>query len=103
MTKSEALEASILHWQENVKAERPEDVRMGPANCALCSLFFEDGCKGCPVMRRTGYSRCEDTPYERADGAFYMWYKTYDDDACDDFRKCAQAEVDFLISLRETK
>ena len=25
MTEAEALEASILHWQENVKAETPGD------------------------------------------------------------------------------
>lgn len=103
MTKSEALEASILHWQENVKAERPEDVMTGPTNCALCSLFFEDVCEGCPVMRHTGYRGCKNTPYDLADEAFYMWIETYFNADRDVFRKYAQAEVDFLISLRETK
>lgn len=79
--RAEAFEASILHWQENVAAERPEDVRMGPDNCALCSLFFEDDCEGCPVMRRTGYRGCSGTPYDLADGAFYMWVETRSDAA----------------------
>ena len=89
-----------MHWQENVAAERPEDVRMGPDNCALCSLFFEDDCEGCPVMRRTGRFGCRDSPYDLADEAFDMWIETRHDDARDEFRKHAQAEVDFLISLR---
>lgn len=103
MTKSEALEASILHWQKNVAAERPEDVRMGPASCALCSLFFDQCCKGCPVVQYTDYYGCENTPYEQADEAFDLWYVTYSNADRDVFRKYAQAEVDFLISLRRTK
>lgn len=104
MTKSEALEASILHWQENVAAEWPEDVRMGQASCALCSLFFDQCCEGCPVMRRTGYSnsRCSGTPYIGASYALFVWRETRSDAARDDFRKRAQVEVDFLISLRES-
>ena len=51
-------------------------------------------------MRRTGRFGCRDSPYDLADEAFDMWIETRHDDARDEFRKHAQAEVDFLISLR---
>lgn len=113
MTKSEALEASILHWQENVKAETPGEVRLGVSDCALCDLYSPpcaDECKGCPVSEKAGDVCCRKTPYSAAYTAWISWKYTNpnsDGDtllaARDEFRKAAQAEVDFLISLRETE
>jgi len=109
-TKSEALEASILHWQENVKAETPDDVQVGADECALCELYYYDAdCEGCPVADK-GDPGCVGSPYMVARDALYIWASclTDPDDktawlaARDEFRKAAQAEVDFLISLRET-
>lgn len=111
-TKSEALEASILHWQENVKADTWGEVRMWLDDCALCDLYCSNcaaKCKGCPVMDRTGESDCSKTPYRAAGRALRAWKYTDPDDktvwlaARDEFRRCAQAELDFLISLRETE
>lgn len=65
MTK-EALEASIRHWEENVAAETPYDASTSGRECALCGLYYDRDCKGCPVFERTGYECCELTPYENA-------------------------------------
>ena len=110
MTKAEALEASILHWQENVKAETPEDAYTGPDECALCCLYYENVCCECPVAEKTHEKICKGSPYVAADDAYNKWSRT-DPSSCantwlvarDEFRQCAQAEVDFLISLRRTK
>jgi len=109
-TKSEALEASILHWQENVKAETWGEVRMWFDDCALCKMFEHFNCGGCPVYLRTGGSFCIGSPYGAAYTAWISWKYTNPSScantwlaARDEFRQCAQAEVDFLISLRETE
>ena len=108
-TKSEALEASILLWQENVKAETWGEVRMWLDDCALCKMFEHFNCGGCPVYLRTGLEYCGGSPYLSAYEALRGWRHTDPDDkpawlaARDKFRKAAQAEVDFLISLRETE
>ena len=110
MTKSEALETSILQWQENVKAERSCDVLIGEKDCAICAEFYSLECEGCPVYLRTGEGFCVGSPYGAAYTAWISWKYTNpnsDGDtllaARDEFRKAAQAEVDFLISLRETE
>lgn len=100
---SEALEASIAHWQRNLAAEKPSDVRLGVRNCALCDVFYSNLCKGCPVAAKTGQVWCSGSPYEGASGAHDLW-EDADPDTEDDaklaWRAAAQAELDFLISLR---
>ncbi len=110
MTKSEALEASILHWQENLEAELPGAVRIGVENCALCSIYYDEDCEGCPVSERTKSKMCRSTPYGAAFNALTGWEYTNPSScgntwraARDEFHRRAQAEVDFLISLRETE
>jgi len=109
-TKAEALEASILHWQENVKAETPDDVRMSDKDCALCAIFYKLECSGCPVAEAVGHISCRKTPYLAAYNAYEAWKHTNPSScantwlaARDEFHRRAQAEVDFLISLRETE
>jgi hypothetical protein len=103
-----ALKASIHHWRENVAAERPEGVALGPDYCALCRAFqlpfSADSdrvfpCNGCPVKMRTGRERCNGTPYEAAEDAHTAWYVTEGHYERDGWREVAQAELDFLISL----
>lgn len=109
-TKAEALEASILLWQENVKAERSCDVLIGEKDCALCAEFYSLECEGCPVYLRTGEGFCVGSPYGAAYTAWISWKYTNPSScantwraARDEFHRRAQAEVDFLISLRETE
>ena len=104
MNAAEALEASILHWQENVAAETPNQVNYGPWSCALCGIFWlRANCEGCPVCKKTGERNCEKSPYYAAVEALNKWKLTPTPKNAAAWRKAAQAELDFLISLREPK
>ena len=103
MNASEALESSILHWQENVAAERPGDVNLGPDDCALCKEYHASGCGGCPVAVKVNNILCRQTPYKMADLAFDDWEECPTPETAAAWRKAAQAMTDFLISLREPK
>lgn len=92
-----ALRASIKHWRENVNAEKPEDVKLGVDYCPLCSVFYNEGCRGCPVSNKTERGYCGGSPYEDAANAHNDW-----EDAVihrTTYQAAAQAELDFLISL----
>ena len=98
MTKSEALEASITHWEENLAAKTLKEVSVGADACALCSLYNKNGgCTGCPVKEKTGHNFCWGTPYIGVGAAMSCWQATDDDTL---FRDVAQKEIDFLKSLR---
>lgn len=69
-----ALDASIEHWRlDNERALTPDDARIGPNHCALCELFWDQECDGCPVRERTGKPHCEDSPYDEIDFALARW------------------------------
>ena len=55
-----ALEASIKHWERNVTGRT---TTISSEHCALCRLFLDAGCKGCPVSNYTGKDICRGTPY----------------------------------------
>ncbi len=98
-----ALEKSIEHWiEDNVKAEKPEDAKTGPDDCALCDLFSaRDGCEGCLVFKKTGMHFCDGSPYGAADKASRKWEEGKG--TREDFNNASQDMVDFLISLRPEK
>jgi len=77
----EALKGSIAKWEtvrETLKQE-------GVTDCPLCQLFYNNGCKGCPVSKKTRQINCCGTPFKE-------FYK-------DPSVARAQAELDFLKSL----
>ena len=102
-----ALEASIKHWEENINKRSPIDCNFGIDSCALCRMFWRiehDSCHSCPVFQKTGLRACRGTPYSAAYQAREKWYTA----RCarkpsrayrDEWRRAAQAEVDFLRSL----
>lgn len=110
-----ALEASIRHWEENYNAEVPSQVSLGTRACALCGLFAKRvklrglQCSDkCPVKAVSGKDACKNTPYDKATDTLFDWYRRYRDyqpiaGSYDRWREAAQAEVDFLKSLRETE
>jgi len=101
---AEALEASIRHWEENARAETITDASVGTVDCALCNLFFwkMPRCHGCPVAEKTKREVCTGTSYYAASDAFYAWREAPNSDYLRTaFHRAAQAEVDFLKSLRE--
>ena len=103
MTTAQALKQSIAHWQRMLKLS-VEDIRnnkeepLAP-NCALCSLYIDGDCEGCPVKNKTGYVLCRKTPYKEAADLYYAIYKCTSR-ALKTFHKAVQKEIDFLGSLK---
>lgn len=94
-----ALRASIAHHEENLKVKTPRKVDLSPKSCALCALFFKDGCDGCPVAERSGRARCVGTPYRELDCATYWWRMTRTSAERNAFLTAERAEIAFLRSL----
>lgn len=101
----EALEGSIKKWEEIVKEDSFDN---GSANCPLCQEFVKSypHCSKCPVCLETGRTSCVDSPYEiweaHHDKAHNIWSVPFDNhEDCEECTKLAQAELNFLISLRE--
>ena len=97
----EALLGAIEKWE---KIAEGKGIDEGTENCPLCKMFAtgEMGCPGCPVSIRTGASGCNYTPY--ADWVIH--HKTAHDKfntpyaaECEDCKRLARKEVEFLRSL----
>lgn len=68
----------------------------GSDSCALCQLYLDDNCKGCPVRGRTGKRGCRGTPYDK-------WREFALDDESEERRQVAEEEELFLRSLLKRK
>lgn len=113
----EALKASIAKWEMNVETAKAGletgglitwhanaskgVIGLGISGCALCSLFYERLCKGCPVMANTGINMCKDTPYEAVSDAVEEQETPESDDfaSTEKLVHACEAEVAFLRSL----
>lgn len=102
----EALKKSIAHWDENAKATDPDKVSVIAEACALCDLFYEDQCHGCPVSKWTGQAECQGTPWVKAYSKHHEWKQLAGTPnkeriavAARRFRLTAEAEAEFLRSL----
>lgn len=95
LTSERALELSIEKW-EFIAANADKIVFDGSIwTCALCYLFIDNGCGGCPVQARTGYSGCVNTPYQE-------WANTRIRKSDIEVKKSvAEREIAFLKSLRK--
>lgn len=90
-----ALKQSIEHHSSNSKVTEvdfPDKVGLGSKDCALCELFFDKRCHGCPVAMKTGQILCYNTPYVAT-------VKARDDLNYKDFIVAEEKEVVFLESL----
>jgi hypothetical protein len=99
-----ALELSIEKWKKNTKVQRKSQARIKAESCPLCAMFantndedtlLDELCNGCPVKARTGIYGCQGTPWEKARDQYHDKLASVQD-----FHKAAQAEVEFLESLR---
>lgn len=79
------LEASIQKWEYVVEHINEIENDAGVETCGLCEKYSL--CNFCPVMEQTGISCCRGTPY-------MTFHK-------DKSLENAQAELDFLKSLRK--
>lgn len=95
-----ALEASIEKWKRNAEGEDISRALIFSSDCPLCHLYLLasddlNKCDGCPVFIATGIPQCGGSPWTKA----FVALVANDLPA---FRFFAQAEVEFLESLRET-
>lgn len=102
MTTQEALNESVAHWERMATGKQGSDESPNGSDCSLCRLFAmgkEPACSGCPVMQKTGFSGCWETPYYRARAEWC------EHDFSDRFRELAAKELEFLksLSVEETK
>lgn len=82
-----ATHDSIEKWfsvRDDGKEER------GRRDCALCTLFYRNGCYGCPVRDKTDLPYCKGSPYQKWSGGT-------------ETKAIATKEINFLISLLPTK
>lgn len=67
-----ALLKSIEHWKRleacKTIAEADEE-GTGVPECALCAVYYDEDCEGCPVAEFTDEDCCGGTPYHAADNA----------------------------------
>jgi len=102
-----SLEESIQKWKLVVGGK---EIDRGSENCALCQLFMTD-CRDCPVGQYVNNSGCIKTPWEKWNlhhmGTHDKWWDltVFDREGqeCDRCKKLAQAELDFLKSLRQAE
>jgi hypothetical protein len=97
-----AITASRDHWIANRDATTGWDVRTGPDDCALCALFLDANCKGCPLL--VSGNQCTNggggDPYSAAYKAVRRWRNNPTDPAAEAaFRAAAQRMVDVLEGL----
>lgn len=107
--RSLALEQSIERWARLSLTTDVDTIEMGAMYCPLCKLYNDDGygglyngCKGCPVKERTGYSYCLKSPYGIAHQAFTELGSNPTEEALTQFRTCCRNKYEFLCSLRKT-
>ena len=89
----EALKASIRHWEENLATDDPGKASTHAFYCALCRLFSDDDCAGCPVAEAVA-ENCWDTPFSAASRGINKWRAGGPKPVAE-----IQAEIDFLKSL----
>lgn len=65
-TITDALYRSVEKWRANASCRDIEETRTGYLTCPLCALFYDKGCKGCPVSQHTGQMMCRGTTYLEA-------------------------------------
>jgi hypothetical protein len=87
-----AREESIKHWVRMMHGV-PTGEGVYAADCALCNMFYEYACNGCPVSEYTGQYDCHDTPWRAARDAVET----------PKFYNAAYNMVEFLKSLRESE
>lgn len=92
-----AMQSSINKWNNNFRAEKPEDAKM--TDCPLCEEFIDNGCLGCPIAS-AGFKNCIGSPFDAAHSAHNEWKKRpWDDEIKNKFRKSASEMLHFLVEL----
>lgn len=92
-----ALLASIKKWDDI--AER-DGANGGSEDCALCELYLDLQCEGCPVYKQTMETNCSNSPYVDFAVHRHLYHgDTFGPAECDECRRLARAEREFLTAL----
>lgn len=81
-----ALVRSIKHWAKNEQVLQSWEPDIGPDDCALCDLFYDWDCRGCPIRIATGLEYCEGSPYRKTHFAIADWRDANPDDFLSQWR-----------------
>ena len=69
-TPKQAVKFSRMKFEKILKAAqklRPDSYfypELGVFTCPLCTKFFREACKGCPIRNKAGKIKCVGTPYD---------------------------------------
>ena len=94
-----ALKQSIAHWKRLATGKSRRGESIYDSDCALCKLFMDDDCRGCPVRQATRLSDCRRTPWIEVRDTL-IWLKSKQDPA---FKAAAKKQLEFLQSLLPVK
>lgn len=80
----EAIIASIMHWEENLREENIHNVKIYSVDCPLCKIFYREKgankiCKNCPVSLKTTLGACMGSPWTYAQATLDQWFNWYED------------------------
>jgi len=100
-----ALDKSIEKWEKIVDGKGFD---YGARDCALCEEYYynDEFCVRCPIYLKTGAKYCNKTPYRKwnihhHNSHFIVSFGRCI--KCDECKKLAQEELDFLRSLKPKK
>ena len=96
---AKALEQSIAHWKRLATGKRRKNENISTKHCALCKLFYEGHCVGCPVAIKTKAVHCQKSPWVAACVAGNHGSEL--DEPV--FHRAARRELAFLEGLRKGK
>lgn len=96
--QTRALFKSIQHWKRIAKGKAYSD---GTKTCALCSEFYDDDCRKCPIAEKTGEKYCESTPFVKFERFAYTDEKglRWVLDKTSPARAAAEKEIKFLKNI----
>jgi hypothetical protein len=106
-SESAALFCSQEHWRQlssltlrmALQLEQDLTISFGSRHCALCVRYLASFCEGCPVLKATGESHCNGTPYWEA-YSLTEEYSSLDENLPESrWTAAATAEYNFLMSL----
>ena len=100
-TDREAQAISVAKWTTIRDALKDHNVLLPAGSrftCGFCMLHYENGCRACPVMKKTGERYCAGSPFQDFDG-FTDIASMNDEDDAKHLVKLAEAEIAFLKSL----
>ena len=94
------VEYAIEKWEDIAIGEGEDH---GPDNCALCEVYYDDKCEGCPIFEDTGSQRCCDTPYDDWDMHAEIVHGNCGEGMIVECPECKRLALRMILYLRRLK